>query len=156
MIFVVRQGQIGKRVIGDRISRFAKENHGHECMSISVSNRIIADQLDLNRLLRLLRPIGIVEVRDCPRCQLSHNHRRATGSSRVVFPPCSSGGSVVVLGALAETPVLFALGGETSGLSVLVDGVADPVDSGVTTDGFVIRAIRASAGFSFPIRQPCK
>jgi hypothetical protein len=48
---------------------------------------------------------------------------------------------VVVSGTLAETPVLLALGGETTSLAVLVDGVGDPVDSGITTDGLVLGAI---------------
>lgn len=47
---------------------------------------------------------------------------------------------MVVLGTLAETPVLLSLGGETSGLSVLVHRVGDPVDSGVSSDGLVLRA----------------
>jgi len=44
---------------------------------------------------------------------------------------------VVVLGALAETTVALALGGEATGLAVLVNGVADPVDAGVAADGLV-------------------
>lgn len=47
---------------------------------------------------------------------------------------------MVVLGSLAETSVSLSLGGETSGLSVLVDGVGDPVDSGVSSDGLVLGA----------------
>lgn len=46
-------------------------------------------------------------------------------------------GLVVVLGALAQTTVLLALGGEATHLSVLVDGVGDPVDTGVSSDGLV-------------------
>jgi len=42
-----------------------------------------------------------------------------------------------VLRTFAETTVLLSLGGETSRLAVFVDGIADPVDSGVATDGFV-------------------
>jgi hypothetical protein len=48
---------------------------------------------------------------------------------------------VVVLGALAETAVLFALGGEATGLAVLVHGVGDPVDAGVAADGLVLGAV---------------
>lgn len=44
---------------------------------------------------------------------------------------------VVVLGALAQTTVLLALGGKATHLSVLVDGVGDPVDTGVSSDGLV-------------------
>lgn len=47
---------------------------------------------------------------------------------------------MVVFASLAETPVPLSLGGETSGLSVLVDGVGDPVDSGITSDGLVLGA----------------
>ena len=47
---------------------------------------------------------------------------------------------VVVLVTLSETPVPLSLGGETTGLSVLVNGVGDPVDSGITTDGLVLGA----------------
>jgi hypothetical protein len=46
---------------------------------------------------------------------------------------------VVVLVALAGTPVLLSLGGKTSGFSVLVNGVGDPVDSGITSDSLVRR-----------------
>jgi hypothetical protein len=62
--------------------------------------------------------------------------------SRVVSPPGGSGRGVVVFASLAETPVPLSLGGETSGLSVLVDGVGDPVDSGITSDGLVLGAKR--------------
>ena len=57
--------------------------------------------------------------------------------SRVVPPPGGTGRSVVELGSLAQSPVPLALGSETSGLSVLVDRVADPVDAGVSADGLV-------------------
>ena len=53
---------------------------------------------------------------------------------------------MVVLGALAETPVPLALGGESTGLSVLVDRVGDPVDSGVSSDGLVRRAVGGRGG----------
>ena len=49
---------------------------------------------------------------------------------------------VVVLVTLSETPVPLSLGGETTSLPVLVDGVGDPVDSGITTDGLVLGAAR--------------
>ena len=54
-----------------------------------------------------------------------------------MLPPGSPGRRVVVSRAFAETAVLLALGGETAGLAVLVDGVADPVDPGVAADGLV-------------------
>lgn len=40
---------------------------------------------------------------------------------------------------LGDTTVLLTDGGETTGFTVLVDGVADPVDAGITTDGLVLR-----------------
>lgn len=43
---------------------------------------------------------------------------------------------------LPNPPVLLALGGETSGLAVLVHGVDDPVDTGVAADGLVLGAAR--------------
>lgn len=46
--------------------------------------------------------------------------------------------NLVVLVSLAQTTVLLADGGETTALAVLVDGVDDPVDAGVATDGFVL------------------
>lgn len=61
----------------------------------------------------------------------------ATEGEGVVLAPSSSLGGVVVLGALSDTTVLAALGGEATSLAVLVDGVADPVDAGVTTDSLV-------------------
>lgn len=51
--------------------------------------------------------------------------------------PLPGGVVVVVLVTLAGTPVLLAFGGKTSGFSVLVDGVGDPVDSGITSDSLV-------------------
>jgi hypothetical protein len=51
---------------------------------------------------------------------------------------------VVVPRSLSETSVLLALASKTSCLSVLVDGIADPIDLGVTTDGFVGRAVGGS------------
>ena len=54
-----------------------------------------------------------------------------------MLPPGSTGWGVVVLGTLAETSVSLSLGGESSSLSVLVDWVGDPVDSGVSSDSLV-------------------
>lgn len=54
-----------------------------------------------------------------------------------MLAPGSGNGGVVVLGALSDTTVLAALGGEATSLAVLVDGVDDPVDAGVATDGLV-------------------
>lgn len=45
-----------------------------------------------------------------------------------------------MLGALAQTTVPLALGGEATGLAVLVHGVGDPVDAGVAADGLVLGA----------------
>ena len=50
----------------------------------------------------------------------------------------ATGGGVVVLVATAETTALLAGGGETTRLAVLVDGVDDPVDAGIATDGLVL------------------
>lgn len=54
-----------------------------------------------------------------------------------MLAPGGTSGGVVVLGALAETTVLLALGGKAARLAVLVDGVADPVDASVATDSLV-------------------
>lgn len=54
--------------------------------------------------------------------------------------PLPGGVVVVVLVALSETPVPLSLGGETTSLPVLVDGVGDPVDSGISSDGLVLGA----------------
>ena len=55
--------------------------------------------------------------------------------------PAGASRLVVVLGPLAQTPVALALGGETTGFAVLVDGVGDPVDAGVAADSLVLGAI---------------
>jgi hypothetical protein len=47
---------------------------------------------------------------------------------------------VVVPRTLAQTPVLLSLGGKTTGFSVLVDWVGDPVDTCVSADGLVVGA----------------
>ena len=51
------------------------------------------------------------------------------------LPPASSG--LVVAVTLAKTTALLAGGGETAALTVLVDGLDDPVDAGIATDGLV-------------------
>lgn len=50
----------------------------------------------------------------------------------------ATGLGLVVAVALVETTGLLAGGGEAAGLAVLVDGVDDPVDAGVNTDGLVL------------------
>lgn len=45
--------------------------------------------------------------------------------------------------AFAETTILLALGGETASLAVLVDGIADPVDTSVAADSLVRGATRS-------------
>jgi hypothetical protein len=45
---------------------------------------------------------------------------------------------LVVAVTLVETTGLLASGSETAGLAVLVDGVDDPVDAGILTDGLVL------------------
>ena len=52
--------------------------------------------------------------------------------------PATSGG-VVVLVTLVDTTGLLAGGGKTASLTVLVHRVDDPVDTGVTADGLVLR-----------------
>ena len=52
------------------------------------------------------------------------------------LPPAGSG--VVVLVSTTETTALLAGGGKTAALAVLVDGLDDPVDTGVTADGLVL------------------
>lgn len=50
----------------------------------------------------------------------------------------AASGGVVVLVALVDTTGLLAGGGKTTSLTVLVDGVDDPVDAGITADGLVL------------------
>ena len=50
----------------------------------------------------------------------------------------AAGRGVVVLVATVDTTGLLAGGGETASLTVLVHGVDDPVDAGVTADGLVL------------------
>jgi len=45
---------------------------------------------------------------------------------------------VIVTVTLSETAVLLADGGKTASLPTLVYGIDDPVDTGVTADGFVV------------------
>jgi hypothetical protein len=52
------------------------------------------------------------------------------------LPPASSG--VVVLVSTAKTTALLAGCGETTALAVLVDGLDDPVDTGIAADGLVL------------------
>jgi hypothetical protein len=52
------------------------------------------------------------------------------------LPPASSG--VVVLVATSKTTGLLAGGGKTTRLAVLVDGLDDPVDTGIAADGLVL------------------
>ena len=53
--------------------------------------------------------------------------------------PDRSPGRVVVEVTLSDTSVLLSDRGQSSGLSVLVDGLGDPVDSGVSSDRLVGR-----------------
>jgi len=62
----------------------------------------------------------------------------ATEAERVVLLPSGQLGSVVVAMTLADTTVLFAGAGKTTGLPALVDWIADPVDPGVPADGLVV------------------
>lgn len=58
---------------------------------------------------------------------------------RVVLAPTGPLGLVVVTVTLAETTVLLAGSGQTTSLAALVNRVADPVDTGITTDRLVRR-----------------
>ena len=53
---------------------------------------------------------------------------------RVVFPPGSTNRGVVVTAALAQSTILLSNAGKTTSLAALVDGVDDPVDSGVAAN----------------------
>lgn len=50
----------------------------------------------------------------------------------------ATGSGLVVAMTLVETTGLLAGGGKTTSLAVLVDGVDDPVDTGVDADGLVL------------------
>ena len=52
------------------------------------------------------------------------------------LPPAGSG--VVELVSTTKTTALLAGGGETTALAVLVDGLDDPVDTGIAADGLVL------------------
>jgi hypothetical protein len=52
------------------------------------------------------------------------------------LPPASGG--VVVLVTTAKTTALLAGGGESTALAVLVDGLDDPVDTGIAADSLVL------------------
>jgi hypothetical protein len=52
------------------------------------------------------------------------------------LPPAGSG--VVELVSTTKTTALLAGGGETTSLAVLVDGLDDPVDTGIAADGLVL------------------
>jgi len=56
-----------------------------------------------------------------------------------VLLPCSVLRRVVVSVALCDTAGLLSSGGEASDFSSLVYGVADPVDSSVSSDSLVCR-----------------
>jgi archaeosine-15-forming tRNA-guanine transglycosylase len=58
----------------------------------------------------------------------------------VVSLPCLSAasGSLVEPVTLAQTTRLLACSSESTGLTVLVDWVNDPVDAGITADGLVL------------------
>ena len=62
----------------------------------------------------------------------------AAEAEGVVLLPGRPAWRVVVAVALAETTRLLAGGGETAALAVLVDGVDNPVDTGILSDGLVL------------------
>ena len=51
----------------------------------------------------------------------------------------ATGSGLVVSVTLAQSTRLLSGGGETTGFTVLVNWVDDPVDTGITTDGLVLR-----------------
>lgn len=51
----------------------------------------------------------------------------------------ATSGGLVVSVTLAQTTRFLSSGGKTTRFAVLVDGVDDPVDASVTTDGLVLR-----------------
>jgi len=57
----------------------------------------------------------------------------------VLLPVGATGGTddLVVSVTLAQSTVLLAGGGESAELSVLVDGLAQPVDAGIVADALV-------------------
>ena len=74
-------------------------------------------------------------------CTTRSAHLAVTPEGEGVVPlPClpSAGGGVVVLVSTTKTTALLAGGGETTALAVLVDGLDDPVDAGITADGLVL------------------
>ena len=60
--------------------------------------------------------------------------RKAEDNARVVSPPGSTAGCLVVPVALAQASVLLANRGKTTRFAVLVYRSGDPVDFGVPTD----------------------
>lgn len=61
------------------------------------------------------------------------------GEGVVSLPGLSAASTgLVVAVALVEATRLLAGGGETAALAVLVDGVDDPVDTGILSDGLVL------------------
>lgn len=71
---------------------------------------------------------------------LSHLSVSLEVESIVSLPGLSATSSCLVVSVtLAQTTRLLAGSGETSGFAVLVNGVDDPVDTSITTDGLVLR-----------------
>ena len=67
---------------------------------------------------------------------------RCTVDSRVVPPPSSPGGGMVVPSTFTQTSVLLSFRSKTTSFSVFVYWVCDPVDSCVSSDCFVVGAGR--------------
>ena len=81
------------------------------------------------------------DTKDCGISRLSTRLPVAPQGQGVLALPGLSpaGGGVVVLVTLVDTTGLLAGGGKTASLTVLVHRVDDPVDTGVTADGLVLR-----------------
>ena len=57
----------------------------------------------------------------------------------MTLPSLSAASSrLVELVTPAQTPVLLSCGSQTSQLAMLVNGVDDPIDTGITSNGFVL------------------
>lgn len=76
--------------------------------------------------------------------QRRSSSKRSSVSSELESVPATDGLVLSTLGVVETVTLslssrLLAGSGETTGLTVLVDGVGDPVDPGITADGLVLR-----------------
>lgn len=103
----------------------------------------------MTRLEKLYRP-GHPTVPFCVKFLTTKSTKLATHSTHLAVAPEGegvvplprlppAGSRLVVPVALAKTAALLASGSETTAFAMLVDGVDDPVDAGIATDGLVVR-----------------